>query len=304
MIANPASEFAIELVGACRRFGRQTAVADLTLRIPRGRTLGFIGPNGAGKTTTIKMLMGVLPMTAGRARVLGIDPATDPVQLKRLVGYVPEQHFIYRTMRVRDVLGFCRPFYPTWNDRLCADLVGHFGIDLGKKIKHLSRGTLAKLALLLALVHEPEVLLLDEPMLGLDPLARDEFLDGVVRSLCDQPRTVLFSSHMLSDVQRMADTIGILHEGRLLVCCPTEELLKTTKRIRAVLRDGCTPDRPPEGTIWQRFERREWLLTVRGFSPATVEYLRGTYPIENVEVQDLALEDVFKDYIRGQKGPA
>ncbi len=299
-----AGPFAIDLVGATKRFGRQTAVDNLTLQIPAGRTFGFIGPNAAGKTSTIRMLMGILPMTAGRARVLGIDPATDPVQLKRIVGYVPEQHFIYRTMRVRDVLGFCRPFYPTWNDRLCADLVSRFAIDLGKKVRHLSKGTLAKLALVLALAHEPEVLILDEPMLGLDPLARDEFLDGVVRSLCDRPRTVLFSSHMLSDVQRMADMIGIIHEGRLLVSCTTDELLRETKRIRAVLRDGCTPDRLPEGTLWQRFERREWLLTVRGFSPATVEHLRGAYPVENIEVQDLGLEEIFKDYIRGRKGPA
>ena len=301
MSTEPVSPCAIELVGVTKRFGKHVAVQDLTLRIPAGRTLGLIGPNGAGKTTAIKMLMGLLPMTAGRARVLGIDPAVKPVLLKRAVGYVPEMHFIYRAMRAAEVIGFCRTFYPTWNNPLCAELAGRFEIDLHKKVKHLSKGSLAKLALLLALVHEPEVLILDEPMTGLDPLAREEFLEGVVRGLCDRPRTVLFSSHMLSDVQRMADTIGIIHEGRLLACCPTEELLRTTKRIRAVVRDGCTPDRPPEGTIWQRFERREWLLTVRPFSPATLEYLRGTYPVENVEVQDLGLEDVFKDYIRGQK---
>ncbi len=301
MSTEPVSQFAIELVGVTKRFGEQVAVQDLTLRIPSGCTLGLIGPNGAGKTTTIRMLMGMLPMTVGRARVLGLDPATDPVLLKQRVGYVPEMHFIYRGMRAADVLGFCRSFYPTWNNPLCVELAGRFEIDLRKKVKHLSKGSLAKLALVLALAHEPEVLILDEPMTGLDPLAREEFLEGVVHGLCDRPRTVLFSSHMLSDVQRMADTIGIIHQGRLLVSCPTEELLKTTKRVRAVVRDGCTPDRPPEGTIWQRFERREWLLTVRGFSPATLGYLRSTYPIENVEVQDLGLEDVFKDYIRGQR---
>jgi ABC-2 type transport system ATP-binding protein len=301
MSTEPVSPCAIELSGVTKRFGKQVAVEDLTLQIPAGRTLGFIGPNGAGKTTTIRMLMGILPMTAGQARVLGIDPAVNPVLLKRVVGYVPEMHFIYRGMRAADVIGFCRSFYPTWNDRLCAELAGRFEIDLRKKVKHLSKGSLAKLALVLALAHEPEVLILDEPMIGLDPLAREEFLEGVVHGLCDRPRTVLFSSHMLSDVQRMADTIGIIDQGRLLVSCPTEELLKTTKRIRAVVRDGCTPDRPPEGTIWQRFERREWLLTVRPFSPATLEYLHRTYPVENVEVQDLGLEDVFKDYIRGQR---
>jgi ABC-2 type transport system ATP-binding protein len=156
----------------------------------------------------------------------------------------------------------------------------------------------------LALAHEPAVLILDEPMTGLDPLMREEFLDGVVRSLCDRPRTVLFSSHMLSDVQRMADMVGIIHEGRLLLSCATDELLRETKRIRAVLRDGCTPDRPPDGTIWQQLRQREWLLTVRGFTPATVDVVRSRYPVESVEVFDLGLEEIFKDYIRGQKGAA
>jgi ABC-2 type transport system ATP-binding protein len=248
--------------------------------------------------------MGLLRASAGRAAILGIDAASEPVRQKRVVGYVPESHFIYRNMRVADVIGFCRLLYPTWNDRLCVDLLARLELDSTRRVKHLSKGSLAKLALLLALAHEPQVLILDEPMTGLDPLVREEFLDGVVQSLCDRPRTVLFSSHVLGDVQRLADTIGIIHQGRLLVSCATDELLRDTKRIRAVLRDGCAPDRPPDGTIWQRCERREWLLTVRGFTSATIEYLRATYPVEHVEVSDLGLEDLFKDYIRGRKVPA
>ena len=301
MAAESSSQPAIETVGLTKRFGDKAAVDNLTLHIPRGSTFGFIGPNGAGKTTTIKMLMGMLRMTAGRVRILGIDVTTDPAGMKQRVGYVPELHFIYRWMRVHQVIGFCRSLYRTWNDELCADLLTLFELDAGKRVKHLSKGMVAKLALLLAIAHEPELLILDEPTSGLDPLIREEFLDGVLRTICERQQTVLFSSHTLSDVQRLADTVGIIHEGRLLAHCPTEELLTGTKRIRAVLQDGCSPGEPPEGTIWQRFQHREWLLTVRGFSPATLEYLRGNYQVQSVEVIDLGLEDVFKDFIKGRR---
>jgi ABC-2 type transport system ATP-binding protein len=295
---------AIEMIGLTKRFGRKTVVRDLSLRIPTGSTFGFIGPNGAGKTTTIRMLIGVLRKTGGRARVLGAEVAARCEAVKQRIGYVPELHFIYRWMRVRDAIGFCRSFYESWNDQLCADLLKLFELDVNQRVKHLSKGMVAKLALLLAIAHEPELLILDEPTAGLDPIVREEFLDGVLRTICERRQTVLFSSHTLSDIQRLADTVGIIYEGRLLAHCPTDELLTGTKRIRAVLHDGCTPDEPPEGTIWQRFQRREWLLTVRGFSPATLDFLRNKYPVENVEVIDLGLEDVFKDYVKGRRASA
>ena len=301
MTTDSSSQLAIETVGLTKRFGDTLAVDDLTLRIPMGSVFGFIGPNGAGKSTTIKMLMGLLGKTGGQARVLGFDVAGRCEAMKDRVGYVPELHFVYRWMRVREVIYFCRSFYKTWNNDLCAELLGLFELDEHKKVKHLSKGMVAKLALLLAIAHEPELLILDEPTSGLDPIIREEFLDGVLRTICDRQKTVLFSSHTLSDVQRLADTVGIIHEGRLLTHCPTEELSTGTKRIRAVLRDGCSPGEPPDGTIWQRFHHREWLLTVRGFSPATVEYLRNKCSVENVEVTDLGLEEVFKDYVKGRR---
>ncbi|HUU85680.1 MAG TPA: ABC transporter ATP-binding protein [Phycisphaerae bacterium] len=304
MVANASCQLAIETAGLTKRFGRTTAVDDLTLRIPKGSTFGFIGPNGAGKTTTIRMLMRNLRMTCGEARVLGIDVTADPAGMKQRVGYVPELHYVYRWMRVHQVIGFCRSLYATWNDELCAELLRLFELDANKKVKHLSKGMVAKLALLLAVAHEPELLILDEPTSGLDAIIREEFLDGVLRTICERQNTVLFSSHTLSDVQRLADRVGIIYEGRLLVDCPTEDLLTGTKRIRAVLRDGCTPGEVPEGTIWQRFGHREWLLTVRGFSPATLEFVRGKYAVDSIEVIDLGLEDVFKDFVKGRRASA
>ena len=233
---------AIELVGLTKRFGRTLAVNNLSLTIPRGSTFGLLGPNGAGKSTTIKMLMGMLSITAGEARVLGIDVAADPVQVKQRVGYVPETHHIYRWMRVREAIGFCKSCFRSWNDQTCREMLELFGLDPEKKVKHLSKGMQAKLALLLAVSHEPELLLLDEPLSGLDPIAREEFLDGVLRTICDRGQTVLISSHMLDDVRRLADTVGILYEGKLLLQGNLDALLTSTKRICATLRDGCRPE--------------------------------------------------------------
>ena len=292
---------AIELVGLTKWFGRTLAVDNVSLTIPRGSTFGLLGPNGAGKSTTIKMLMGMLSISAGGARVLGVDVAVDSVQVKQRVGYVPETHHIYRWMRVREVIGFCKSCFHTWNDETCREMIELFGLDLEKKVKHLSKGMQVKLALLLAVSHEPELLLLDEPLSALDPIAREEFLDGVLRTICDRGQTVLISSHILDDVRRLADTVGILHEGRLLLHGNLDALLTSTKRIRATLRDGCRPQKTPEGTIWQRMEGREWTITVREFSAEKLQQVQALDGVEHVGVIDLGLEELFKDFIRGQR---
>jgi ABC-2 type transport system ATP-binding protein len=292
---------AIELIDLTKRFGRTLAVNNLSLTIPRGGTFGLIGPNGAGKSTTIKMLMGMLSISAGRANVLGVDIAADPVQVKQRVGYVPEVHHIYRWMRIREAIGFCKSCFRTWNDETCRELVELFGLDLEKKVKHLSKGTQVKLALLLAVSHEPELLLLDEPLSGLDPIAREDFLEGVLRTICDRGQTVLISSHVLDDVRRLADRVGILYEGRLVLHGDIDELLTSTKRICATLRDGSQPKETPEGTIWQRIQGREWTITVRDFSAEKVQQVQAIDGVEHVNVIDLGLEELFKDFIRGQR---
>ena len=292
---------AIELVGLTKRFGRTLAVDNLSLEVVRGSTFGLIGPNGAGKSTTIKMLMGMLSTTAGEARVLGMDVFAQTTRMKQRVGYVPESHYIYRWMRVGEVIGFCRSFYESWNDQTCQEILDLFGLDLRKKVRHLSKGMVVKLALLLAVSHDAELLVLDEPMTGLDPIVREEFLDGVLRTICQREQTVLFSTHTLDDVQRLADTVGILHDGRLLVHRNIDDLLSSTKRIRATLANGRRPERVPAGTIWQRVQGREWLVTVGDFTAEKVEQIRAEDGVEHVDVVDLGLEDLFKDFIKGER---
>ncbi len=292
---------AIELVGLTRRFGRTLAVDNLSLEVPRGSTFGLIGPNGAGKSTTIKMLMGMLSPTAGKTRVLGMDVFAEPTRVKQRVGYVPETHHIYRWMRVEEAIGFCRALYDSWDAETCREMLRLFELDPRKKVKHLSKGMLVKLSLLLAVSHRAELLVLDEPLSGLDPIIREEFLDGVLRAICEREQTVLFSTHTLDDVQRLADTVGILYDGRLLVHRSIDALLTTTKRIRATLTNGARTRRAPAGTIWERVQGREWTVTVGDFSQDKVRQVCTENAVEHVEVIDLGLEDVFKDFVKGQR---
>jgi ABC-2 type transport system ATP-binding protein len=293
---------AIELVSLTKEFGNATAVKDLTLRVARGSTFGLIGPNGAGKTTAMKMLMGILRPTTGTVKVLGTDVFAEPLVVKQRVGYVPEAHYIDRWMRVGEVVGFCRSLYESWNIQTCQQMLDLFELNPNKKVKQLSKGMQVKLSLVLAVSHEPEVLLLDEPMAGLDPLAREEFLDGVLRTICERRQTIIFSTHSLDDVQRLADTVGILYGGRLLVHSNIEELLATTKRIRIMLTDDHLPDRLPDNKIiWQRVQGREWLVTVSDFTIEKVQQIQAQEGVDHVKVIDLCLEDLFKDFVRGRK---
>jgi ABC-2 type transport system ATP-binding protein len=299
MTSDGANRAAVELVGIRKRYRKATVLDDLTLTIPRGTTLGLIGPNGAGKSTTIRILMGLLAPDAGTARVLGIDVASEPARMRRKVGYVPERHDIYPWMTVGDVIDFTRAFYPSWDGDFCLELIDLFKLERQKKVKQLSKGMLVKLALLLAVSHRPELLVLDEPTTGLDPIVHEDFLDGVLRAVCQGRCTVLYSSHNLGDIRRLADSVCILREGKIVVRRSLDALLASAKRVRAVLTDGHLPRWVPEGTIWQQVRRREWLLTIDGFEASVAERIKSENPVEGVEVFDLSLGDLFRDYILG-----
>ena len=284
-----------------KHYRRLVAVDHINLEIPKGCVFGLIGPNGAGKTTLIKMLMGLTKITAGRGTVIGLDASAQPDRIHRLVGYVPETHTIYRWMRVSEVIRFCRAFRDTWNDKLCGELLSTFELDPNKKVKHLSKGTLAKLSLLLALAYEPEVLILDEPTSGLDAVVREEFVDSLLNTICQRECTVLFSSHAIEDVERLADRVGLIFNGQLQLDAPVKDLLSTTRRVRAVLKDGFAPKTVPEGTIWQQIDGREWLLTVTNFTADTIPRLQSANSVENIETEEIGLTQFFKDYVKGRR---
>lgn len=219
---------AIAVQALSKRFGRRLAVEDLTFEVPQGSVCGFLGRNGAGKSTAIRMMMNLLDPTAGSVTLLGLDSRRDHTALMRRVGYVSESPVLYEWMKVRELAAFTAEFYPQWNRRRIDELFDRFAIDREQKVRHLSRGTQAQLALALALGGDPELLILDEPATGLDVLVRRDFLESIIQLIQQEGRTVLLSSHLLHEVERVADQVVILDRGRLVRSGSIEEFKRST----------------------------------------------------------------------------
>lgn len=301
MNSNSTSEYAVEVRGLTKTFRRCRALDDVSLQIPKGAVYGLIGPNGAGKSTLIRVLMGLITKDAGDVYVLNDEVFRHPQKFRDRVGYVPDSPRIYGWMTVDQAIDFVRRAFSRWDDKLIKELLDRLELPGGTRVKHLSKGMRTRLSLLLAVAHRPELLVLDEPLSGLDPLAKEKVLEGVLATVCDGSCTVLISSHSLEDLQKLTDRVGFLYEGKMILDERTELLVQSTKRIRAVLSDGCTPRVAGEQVVYQRLNQREWLLTVQDFEPGFVEQLRGENQLEQVDVIDISLEDLFKDVVSGRR---
>src|ERR1700716_763177 len=207
------SESVIEVSELTRRFGAKTALSSVSLSLPRGAVYGLVGENGAGKTTLIKHILGLLRAESGSVRVFGLDPVADPVAVLSRIGYLSEENDIPGRMRVDDLIRYSRAFYPAWDDAYAEELRRTFALDAAAKVKNLSKGQKARAGLLIALAYRPELLLLDEPSSGLDPIVRRDILGAVMRTIADEGRTVLFSSHLLGEVERVADRVAMIQSG-------------------------------------------------------------------------------------------
>jgi ABC-2 type transport system ATP-binding protein len=214
----------IEVSGLTRQFGTTTALDSVSLSIPRGAVYGLVGANGAGKTTLIKHLLGLLRAERGTVRVFGLDPVADPVGVLSRIGYLSEDHDLPEWMSVDELMRYSRAFYPSWDAPYAEQLRRTFGLDRAARVKHLSKGQKARAGLLVALAHRPELLLLDEPSSGLDPVVRRDILEAIMRIIADEGRTVLFSSHLLDEVERVADHVTMIDLGRIVLSGTLESL--------------------------------------------------------------------------------
>ena len=214
------TEAVISVTELTRRFGATTALDAVTLSMPRGAVYGLIGANGAGKTTLIKHILGLLRADSGSVRVLGLDPVDDPVGVLSRIGYLSEENDLPGWMRVDELIRYSRAFHPGWDDRYAEELRQAFALDPAAKIKTLSKGQKARAGLLVALAYRPELLLLDEPSSGLDPIVRRDILGAVIRTIAHEGRTVLFSSHLLEEVEQVADHVTMISHGRILLSAP------------------------------------------------------------------------------------
>jgi ABC-2 type transport system ATP-binding protein len=292
------SEAVIQTEDFTRRYGSTVAVDELNLTVERGQVFGFLGRNGAGKTTTIKTLLGLLRPTSGSVRVLGLDPVKDGIELKKRIGYVPETPQLYSWMRVHEMIRFTSQFYDSWNDTHVAELLGQFGLDPEHKVKNLSRGMGAQLALVLAMGHEPELLILDEPATGLDVLVRRDFLESIVRVIQQQGRTVMLSSHMVHEVERVADRVGVIEGGRLLACEDTDAFKGRVKKVLVRLPgedDAALRNVEGVSEIEGSGDRR--LVTIAGYEDKHREALQAT-GAEIVDIVDMSLEESFIELVR------
>lgn len=236
----------IEIQSLCRQFGDKVALQHVDLSVPRGTVYGLVGGNGAGKTTLIRHILGLLRPQFGTVRVLGLDPCVDPARVLAGIGYLSEDRDLPNWMRVDQLLQYTRAFYPDWDHAFAEDLLQAFGLPAGQTVKSLSRGQLARVGLLLALAHRPKLLVLDEPSSGLDPVVRRDILAAVIRTVADEGRTVLFSSHLLDEVERVSDRVCMLHHGRVVLDDTVDGLKERSRSltIRTPAPTTAAPDLP------------------------------------------------------------
>src|SRR5213594_2488937 len=221
----------VDIRRVTRQFSNKTALDDISLTVPRGGVFGLIGGNGAGKTTLIKHILGMLKAQSGTVQVFGLDPVQNPVGTLGRIGYLSEDRDLPNWMRVGELMRYTQAFFPNWDEAYAEELREAFDLDSKARVKNLSRGQRARAGLLVALAHRPELLLLDEPSSGLDPVVRRDILGAIIRTIADEGRTVLFSSHLLDEVERVADHVAMIHQGRVLFCAPLDDVKETHHRV-------------------------------------------------------------------------
>ena len=264
---------AIETRQLARRYGQAEALHGLDLTVPAGSVFAFIGPNGAGKTTTIRMLMNLLEPTGGEAKVLGVDSRRLTPRERRRIGYVSENLKLPEWMTVQQLLRYCEPLYPTWDRDLEKELLRKFELPPERKLKHLSRGMMMKAALLSSLAYRPELLVLDEPFSGLDPLVRDEFIAGALEVSHQEEWTIFISSHDINEVEQLADWVGIIEAGRLTLAEPIDELLARFRKIE-IVGDAADLHVPSAPETWLEVEQVGNVMSAieTRYSPAQFEH--------------------------------
>ncbi|MBP7147516.1 MAG: ABC transporter ATP-binding protein [Acidobacteria bacterium] len=276
-------------------------LAGVSFTIQPGQVIGLIGKNGAGKTTLIRLAMGMIAAQRGQVRVFDLDPREHPVAVKRRVGYVAEDQILPPYLTIGEIVALHRALYPTWDEEAAAALAERFELPLGAKVRTLSRGQARRVALLCAVAHRPELLLLDEPASGLDPVARREFLETSIELLNEAGTTILFSSHYLTDVERLADRIVMLDAGRVLIDQALEELQEGFTLALIEQRPGLTREQllALPACVAVR-ERAGVLRAVFHLDPRRAEREISDIAGAAGACRTIALEDMFVELVGGQ----
>jgi ABC-2 type transport system ATP-binding protein len=290
------SEPAVQASNLRKDFGARIVLQDLSFEVRPGEVIGVLGKNGAGKTTLLEILLGYTPPSSGEVRIFGNPSAELPGDVKRRVGFVPQQDELLNQLTAAEQLRVISSFYPSWDHDLIQRLCRDWGVDLNARIKRMSVGERQKLSILLAFGHRPELLILDEPVASLDPIARRQFLEQLVELSADGGRAVIFSSHIVSDIERLATRIWILKEGQLCWEGDMESLKESISRIHICLR-GAIPALEIPGAISVRSQPQSVTAVVRGWTPAIQAGFEAQYSVE-VTNEPLGLEEIFLELHR------
>ncbi len=295
---------AIEINNLVVSYGDKRAVDGLSLSVPIGSVYGFLGPNGAGKTTTIKTLLGFRQPNGGSAKVLGYDIVTQSLALRARVGYVSEVNSMYDYLTIPQMADFCRATSLRWDQSAVDRYLKMFGLPLKARVKQLSKGMKSQLAFSLAMGSQPDLLILDEPTSGLDPIARHDLLNQLVGEVAAGGTTVFFSSHILSEVEAVADWVGIINAGKLVISSELDQLKSSQKVLKLIYAEAPPPAeidalRALPGAVRVDQEGRSVRITVHGDVNTLSQLVQARpYALRDAEIVDLNLEDIFLEYMK------
>ncbi|HET8752692.1 MAG TPA: ABC transporter ATP-binding protein [Gaiellaceae bacterium] len=276
-----------------RRYGSQWALRDCTLGIPRGSITALVGPNGAGKTTLLRLAVGLTRPSAGSVRVLGLDPHTDAAEALPRVGFLAQEHPLYASFTVEEMLRVGRELNPHWDDEAARARIAELDLPLKKKVRRLSGGQRAQVALTLALAKRPELLLLDEPVASLDPLARREFMQSVVEAVADRELTVVLSSHILADLERVCDHLVILATGRTQLVGSIDEIV-ASHRLLTGPRDEADDVARMHDVVRESHAERQTTLLVR----ANGHIYDSRWTVHELDLEEIVLGYLGQDAAR------
>lgn len=289
---------AIETDKLTKRFGKKIALDSVSFNVPEGSVFAFLGPNGAGKTTTLKILMGLQPPDSGSSRILGQDSQSLQPEHFQKIGYLSENQHLPDWMTLKRFLAFCRPLYPTWDEKFCEELREQFDLPIDQKLKSFSRGMKGKAALLSSLAYRPSLLVMDEPFTGLDPLVREELVRGMLKLTQQQKWTIIISSHDIDEVERLADWVGFLDQGKLRICEPTVSLQQRLRKVECILPAGTGDISFPAS--WLLAERNDLVLRFvhEAFKEESTaaELASQLPPGTNISFESVSLREAFIIY--------
>ena len=290
-------QIVIRVENLVKYFGGRCVLEGINLKVPQGCIYGLLGRNGAGKTTIIRILLGLESPTRGRTYLLDTDSSELSASLHSRIGYVAEGHNLIQNYKVDRLIRLCKGLSMKWNDQFFEHLMEKFRLPVNRKVKELSIGMRAQLNLALALAIDPELLIFDDPTLGLDTIARREFLELAIDLIQRQGRTILFSSHILSDVERIADRVGIFAAGKLVVDCPLEELKVRVKKLRVIFPETAPSNLFIKEIVNKQVDGREMVITVANWNEQKQTILNTFKPSSCTEIP-MSLEDIFIECTR------